>query len=144
MLNTHVKLDSLIPALGSMRRELERAFDDVGSRSQCVSCPLSVWHDDDRLYIEADVPGFSEKDLELNFEDEKLWIRGERLRAEDRTFDHNERRFGKFERAVVVSDTYDPASIDASLDNGVLSIVLSKRPEAKPRTIEIRKVAAPE
>ncbi|MEQ9412055.1 MAG: Hsp20 family protein [Fuerstiella sp.] len=45
---------------------------------------------------------------------------------------------GKFERVIVLSDVVDPASIDATLENGVLQIALSRRPEAQPRMIQIR------
>lgn len=142
MLYPTVKFDSLIPHFGAMRRDLERAFDEVeanGLRRGKSMCPLSMWHDDSRVYIEADVAGFAESDLDLQFDDGKLWIRGERKLADDHpTFEHNERFYGRFERAVTLSDVVDPDSIDAELAHGVLRITLSKKPEAQPRMISIR------
>lgn len=140
MLNS--TFDSLIPTFGTMRRDLQRAFNEVGSNGHDVQsgmCPLSMWHDVGHVYLTADVPGFAESDLDLQFEDGKLWIRGERRLADDHPkFDHNERSFGRFERMVRLSDVVDPSTIDAELKNGVLTITLSKRPEAQPRTISIR------
>jgi len=87
-----------------------------------------MWHDKSRVYIEADVPGFAESDLDLQFEDGKLRIRGKRQFGEDhRKFEHNERFYGRSERAVALSDVIDPESIDAELAHGVLKITLSKK-----------------
>ncbi len=83
--------------------------------------------------------GFAESDLDLQFDDGKLWIRGERKLADDHpAFEHNERFYGRFERAVAISNVVDPDSIDAELAHGVLQITLSKKPEAQPRMISIR------
>ena len=142
MLYPTVKFDSLIPHFGTMRRDLERAFEQFesnGVHKEYRTCPLSLWHDEQRVYIRADVPGYTSDDLDLQFDDGKLWIRGERRLSEDHPkFEHNERYFGKFERAVVLSDIVDTESIDAELQDGVLTITLTKRPEAQPRSIAIR------
>lgn len=136
MLSTRSNIDSLLPAFGSMRREVQRALDDVG-HGQRLACPLSVWQDDESYHIHADIPGLQDSDIDLQFEDGKLWIRGERQWFGG-PFSINERGFGRFERAVMLPDTVDPASIEATLEGGVLMISVSKKPEALPRTIEIR------
>lgn len=136
-----VKFDSLVPQLGVMRQELERAFEAVesgGHRSARGLCPLSMWHDERHVYIEADVPGFGESDLDVQFQDGRLRIRGERTLAEDQSFDHNERAFGTFERSVAVSESIDPTTIEADLANGLLRITLSRKPEAQPVSVSIR------
>lgn len=142
MLNPTVSVDSLIPIFGTVRRDLEQAFEEAGfngNRRQVAQCPLSMWEDEDRFYIAADLPGLSNDELSVEFEDGKLWIRGERKIAEDHPrFTHNERRFGKFERAVVLSEFADPSSIEAEFDRGVLTIWLAKKPESQPRKITIR------
>ncbi len=107
-------------------------------------CPLSMWYDEGQVYVEVDVPGFIESDLDVQFEDGKLWIRGERKLADEHPgFEHNERFYGRFERAVSLTDVVDPAMIDAELAHGVLRITLSKRPEAQPRSIAIRSGSPP-
>lgn len=144
MLMHFTELDSLAPAFGSMRRELERAFGDSGSVGQRTwairsACPISLWQDDRHVYVEMDVPGMTQDHLELRFEDGKLWIRGERVWKEDRgAVDYNERRFGRFERAVVLPDIVDPSTIEAVLQDGVLQISVARHPDAQPKSIPIR------
>ena len=140
MLNS-TNMNSLLPALGSMRREVQRALDDVsrnGFQNATVPCPISMWQDEGSVHVHADVPGMTQDDLDLQFEDGKLWIRGERKWFGEDGFVHNERTFGKFERAILLSDVVDPSSIDARLEDGVLIIHLMKKPEAQPQKIAIR------
>lgn len=140
MLNSGSSMNSLLPGLGSMRREFQRALGEVGHNglSQSVICPVSVWQDGESVHVHVDVPGVTPDNLDVRFEDGKLWIRGERQWFGDEEFGHNERMFGKFERAILMSDTIDPSSIDARIEDGVLMIRLMKKPEAQPQMITIR------
>nr|UXE45596.1 hypothetical protein Hi04_10k_c5016_00005 [uncultured bacterium] len=99
---------------------------------------LSLWEDDDSVFIEMDVPGLTIEDLDVTIEKGKLRICGQRRPAErPRGAFHEERYFGQFERYIALSDWVDPNSIDASLRNGVLSIKLAKRPEKQRQKITI-------
>jgi len=100
---------------------------------------VSLWEDEGQVYVEVDVPGLRQDDLELSVEDGKLWIRGERTmpRHEQKCW-YDERRYGQFERAVILSDVVNPNSIDATLADGVLSITLAKKPEHQPHRIKIK------
>jgi len=100
---------------------------------------LALWSDDAHVYLELDVPGICKEDLELTVENGKLWIRGERKRPENvRDAHHDERRYGKFERVIALSDVIDPESIDARLADGVLFIELSKKSEHQPHRVAIK------
>lgn len=138
-MNTRTAFESLLPAFGTVRRDLERALNRMGANGSTCSglSPLSLWHDDRHVYIAADVPGCSLADLELQFDDGKLWIRGDR-KSPQVEYGFNERRYGKFERAVLVPEMIDPSSIDATLEDGVLTIVLAKKQEAQPQPIQIK------
>lgn len=143
MLTRLQEFDSLMPAFGSMRRELEKAFTEVTGNGHTASartfCPISFWQDQKQIHIQMDVPGMTQDQLNLQFDDGKLWIRGERTWADDKVaFEYNERRYGRFERAVALPDSADPSSIDALLSDGVLHITFAKRPEAQPQSIRIR------
>ena len=99
---------------------------------------MSLWEDDNSIYIEMDVPGLTIEDLDVTIEKGKLRICGQRS-AVDRpsgTF-HEERVFGQFERYVALNDWIDPTSIDASLRNGVLCIKFAKRPEQQRQKVTI-------
>ena len=80
----------------------DRVFgDDGGFLSQAwPTLPLAMWEDDDHIYIEADVPGVSENDVEVTFQNGMLFIRGERRPQEGRRYLYNGQSFGRFERVV--------------------------------------------
>lgn len=128
----------MLPTVGSMRGELARAMSDWNGSARVDLCPLSVWKDDQTVYVESDVPGFHRDEIELRFEDGQLWIRGERTRSEHHPENfYNERSFGKFERRIKIADRVDPSQIKAELENGVLLVTLPKTPEAQPHKIAI-------
>ncbi len=99
--------------------------------------PLSMWHHDDQVTIEAEVPGVAETDLEVTLHEGKLTISGERKLPSDMKFAFNSRDYGKFQQVITVPDEIDSDSIQARLNAGVLTLVLTKRPETKPRKITV-------
>lgn len=130
------------PFMGSVRRELDEAFDRSfgnGEAIEAANLPLTIWEDEGYVYVEADVPGFTPDGLDVMFQEGQLWIKAERgVPKDDGKCWHNERRFGRFERAVSLPETVDPASIEAELEHGVLRIMLSKKPEAQPLKINVK------
>ena len=101
--------------------------------------PMTLWEDESGVHIEMDIPGITHDDLELTVENGNLFIRGERKRPErEGECRHDERRFGEFERVITLADTIDTTSIDAELNDGVLSISLAKKPEAQPHRIAVK------
>lgn len=144
------RLSSYMPGsfVNTVRRELDEAFNQAlngraAQLDQSFSLPLTIWGDDEHVYVHADVPGFDRESLDVTYRDGQLWIRGERKVArDDGKYWHNERMFGQFERAVAIPDTIDPATIEAELVDGVLTITLSKKPEAQPTRIAIKSSAS--
>lgn len=127
--------------LRSVLREFDRDSSWNGEANGTVLqkiAPISLWEDDSSIYMEMDVPSLTIEDLEVTIEKGKLRICGQRPAADrpSGTF-HEERYFGQFERYVALSDWVDPSSIDASLNNGVLCIKFSKRPEQKRQKVAI-------
>jgi HSP20 family protein len=92
------------------------------------------------IVLTMDVPGLERDDLSLELVDGYLVVRGERARPqlpEGITFAHRERAFGKFERRIKVPDGVDPDAITASLDKGVLSLIVPKPERLQPKSIAI-------
>ena len=92
------------------------------------------------MLLALDVPGLTQDDLSIDLVDGHLVVRGERRLPE--TFSgsqmtHRERRYGSFERRIRVPEGVEPDSITASLDNGVLSLIVPKPERMKPRSIAI-------
>jgi len=121
----------------------ERVFgDDGGFLGQAwPTLPLAMWEDDDHLYIEAEMPGVSENDVEVTFHNGSLFIRGERRPEEGRRYLYNGQTFGRFERVVTLPEAVNTDAVEATLSNGMLCITLPKNPEAKPKKITLKSSA---
>lgn len=121
---------------------LSRFGEHVG-----LATKLDVREEDNRIIIEADLPGVAEKDVAVTFTDGVLTIKGERKDEREEKKDNYhiaERSFGRFERVLRLPDGVDENAIEARFDQGVLKIVAPKRPEAvkTERRIEITKPSA--
>lgn len=98
---------------------------------------------DEAVKITADLPGLTEKEIDVTVADGVLTIKGER-KAEKETEDKSkhyhrvERSYGAFERAMSLPTNVDEGKIAASFKNGVLELTLPKKPEAKKKTKKIQ------
>lgn len=103
--------------------------------------PLNLWEDEDSLYVEAELPGFCLDDLEMYVTGEnQLSIKGERKQPElaKGTWHRQERGYGTFSRLMELPAAVDSEGVSAEFKNGVLTITLPKKEEAKPRRIEVK------
>jgi HSP20 family protein len=120
----------------------DRLFDDAvfgfSPRVEGAALPISLWHDEDAVYVEADLPGVSEQDVEVTVHKGVLFIRGERKGEEGRRYLYNGRAWGRFERAITLPDEVNTAEVQAELKDGVLRLALPKSPETKPRKIALK------
>jgi HSP20 family protein len=122
----------------------DRLFDDgafgfgFGLRADPAVVPISLWHDDDHIYVEAELPGMTEQDVEVTVHRDVLFIRGERKPEPGRQYLYNGRTWGHFERAITLPDEVDADGVQAELSHGVLRLTLPKSPETRPRKILLR------
>jgi HSP20 family protein len=100
--------------------------------------PLAMWTDDNNLYIEAELPGVAEKDVDITVHGDVLSIKAERHDEEGRKYVYNGRIFGRFERSVALPEAVDTDHIDATLSNGVLHLTVPKQPDARPKKIALK------
>ena len=113
--------------------------DDGGFMDQAWSgAPVAMWEDDDHIWVEAELPGVAEKDVDISVHNGMLCIRGEREPQEGRRYLYNGLSYGRFERVVTLPAAIDADDVQATLKDGVLRIDLPKSPEAKPRKIELK------
>jgi HSP20 family protein len=102
--------------------------------------PVDVYEDDHSITIQAEIPGVTEKDLDVRLENNTLTINGERkLENEEKkeNFHRIERQYGRFTRSFTLPSAVDPESVHAEFENGVLKINIAKREDAKPKQIRI-------
>ena len=120
----------------------DRLFDDTvfgfNFRTDEPGVPVSLWQDENHIYVEADLPGMADEDVEVTVHNGVLYIRGERKPEPDRQYLFNGRTWGRFERASALPDAIDTEAVQAELTRGVLRVSMPKRPESKPRKITLK------
>jgi len=92
------------------------------------------------LVLNAELPDMSREDIDINIENFVLTIKGEKKAAADvkgEQFHHVERRYGAFTRSFSLPQTVDPNRVTAEYKQGVLTVRLPLRDEAKPRSIKV-------
>ena len=132
--------------VGSLQEQINRVFDEVVGRTTDESA-LSTWapavdiyETEHELVVKADLPDVDPKDLDIRVENNLLTIRGER-KFEKKVSEENylrvERAYGAFSRSFSLSNTVNPEAIKADYQNGVLTLAIPKREEAKPKQIKV-------
>lgn len=124
--------------------EFDRLFDtSLRNRYQDGAgwaLAVDVVENEDGYLVKASVPGVNPDDLEVTLEKNLLTIRGEIKADEDiskEQYHVRERRFGKFSRTVRFPVTVDASDIEASYENGVLTLNVPKAEEVKPKRITV-------
>ena len=125
-------------------RVLNRIWGSAEVPSTLAPYAVDVSEDANHFHVEAELPGFSRDEVDITLEDGVLTIRADR-KEETKKGDacgdkqplHVERRWVRFERSFTLPTAVNENSVQARLDNGILSITLDKREEVKPRKIQI-------
>jgi HSP20 family protein len=99
----------------------------------------------DAYVVAVELPGIKLDDLEIAYQDGLLTIQGERGPAPNSAAEQThllERRYGQFRRSVTLPQHVTPDAIDASFEDGVLTVLIPKAAEAKPKRIQVHAVRA--
>jgi HSP20 family protein len=111
---------------------------ELGARAWAPA--VDIYEDDQNLVIKAELPGVDPKDVEVRVENQTLFIKGER-KFEKNTNEGNyhrvERSYGSFSRSLTLPGTVSTENAQAEYKDGILTLKLAKREEAKPKTIKI-------
>ncbi len=129
---------------------VDRFFDDsllgsslfrgVESNGRTWVPAVDLSQNDQTFVIKADLPGMTKADIHLTVESDTLTLSGERtfVKTENKeSFSRVERSYGKFTRSFGLPSNVDATAVKASFADGVLTIEIPKREEAKSRSIEI-------
>lgn len=137
--NTH-------PTFAALSREVDRLMNDVATPSAGAWAGYGLTPAADILESEAgfkvvlDLPGHDAKAIQIQVENDTLTVQSERKYAEpakDEAVHRSERAHGTFFRSFSLPATVDGTKVAAQYENGVLTVTLPKREEAKPRTIQV-------
>ena len=101
---------------------------------------VDILEKDGNLILRAELPGMTEKQIDLKIEGNTLTLKGERkMENEDKKSSYHrvESFYGSFTRSFRLPDTVDYEKINAEYKNGVLTVTLPQKPEVKPREIPV-------
>jgi HSP20 family protein len=139
---------TLTPFRGTttLQDQINRLFNDGFERTSEES-NLTAWapavdifETEHELVVKADLPDVDSKDLDIRVENNILTIRGERKFEKNVNQDNYlrvERAYGAFSRSFSLANTVDSEAIKADYQNGVLTLSIPKREEAKPKQIKV-------
>lgn len=119
-------------------------FDDAPTRRRAHAHrpAVNISETDDAFNIDVAAPGMEKGDFDLKVEKDTLTVSAKReveQAKEGTTWKRREFSFKSFERSFVLPETVDAEAIKANYTNGILSVALPKKPEAKPlvKSIEV-------
>ena len=131
----------------TLQDRMNRLFGDVYLRDEDVNVrpswvpPVDIYETDGHdLVVKAELPDLGRENIEVTVENNTLTIRGERTLPADikeEQFRRVERQYGTFSRSFTVPNTVDASKVSADYRNGVLTVKLPFRDEAKPRTVKV-------
>jgi len=109
------------------------------SRRECTIVPAAdIVENKDEYTLYADMPGVAKENLDISIENMELTISGKIEETSRERPSYREFELGNYERKFLLNQEIDSEKISASLDRGVLKLILPKREAAKPRQIEIK------
>ena len=136
--------------LPAFQEEMNRLFDEFfrggtggeqGWASGAWTPPVDIYEDGtDAVVLKAELPDMKREDIGVTFDNNVLTLKGERRIDEAvarEKYQRLERRYGSFSRSFTLPATVDAAQISATYKDGVLTIRLPKREEARPRQIAV-------
>lgn len=139
----------------SFRTEMDRLFDRFNSgfgmtpfpglrykSSFSVPSPaVDIAEDEASFKLSAELPGMTEKDIQVSLSGDTLTIKGEKRQEREETkndYHLTERSYGEFQRSFILPQGVDGEKIDAAFANGVLTVTVPKTAQASPKKIEVK------
>jgi HSP20 family protein len=129
-----------------LQEQFGRLFSDAFERSAeennltAWAPAVDIFETEHELVVKADLPDIDPKDLDIRVENNILTIRGERKfekKVDENNYLRVERAYGSFARSFTLANTVNPDAIKADYQNGVLTLTIPKREEAKPKQIKV-------
>ena len=133
-----------------MQNDMNRIFDEffrgdiLGNESFVTrdwSPAVDVVENKDNFLLKADLPGMNKDDVKITLENNMLTIRGEKkneFEKKDGEYHRIERSYGSFERSFTIPGSVKTDKIDAEYKDGILTLILPKAEEARPKLIDVK------
>ena len=142
---TLMKYHEPFKALEDLHEEINRLFGvsagrGLATREDIFAPSIDISEDKDNIYVEADLPGFDQKDIKVNTKGSTLTISAkhdEKKEEKNKNYHRIERVQGSFFRQVILPSTVESARVKATYKNGVLKLALPKKEEEKGKEVKI-------
>jgi HSP20 family protein len=136
--------------LATMQGRVNRLFNEMlgpwpygpegGAINSAWLPPVDVFEDKEGIKLTAELPGVKAEDVKISLENQTLTLRGEKKQIAEETVEkvhRYERSYGSFERTFTLPSTVDSEKIQATFEDGILTVTLPKVEKAKPREIPV-------
>ena len=130
---------------GELEQQLERMFNPASTSAPTATAmwmpAVDIHETEDAYTLVADLPGMKKEDLTVSIVEDRVTIKGSRKREEtheEKGYRRYERAEGSFERSFRINGGVDAAKVEATFENGVLTVRLPKPEETKPRQVEVK------
>ena len=128
-----------------LESQVNRMFNELLGRSQESNLTswapaVDIFENEHELIVKADLPDVKPEELDIRVENNILTIRGERKfekKVDEKNYLRVERSYGSFARSFSLSNTVNSEAIKADYKDGVLTLTVPKREEAKPKQIKV-------
>jgi HSP20 family protein len=136
-----------------LQDRINRLFSDVSSRGGEEGLmnqgswipPVDIYQNGNHeIVLKAELPDMKREDIQVTVDENTLTIKGEKKltnEVKDDQFQRIERCYGTFSRSFSLPPNVDATKLSAEYQNGVLTVKIPLRDEAKPRQIEVRTAA---
>jgi HSP20 family protein len=129
-----------------LRRAMDRVFEDFPSvrgwrvEPQELAFPIDLAESEDKVTVKASLAGLNPEDVDISVSDGVLTIKGETKSDETdegKNYYRREIRYGAFSRSIPLPARVNHEQAEASFDNGILTVVLPKAEEVRPKQIKV-------
>ena len=124
-------------------RLLKEAFSPMSGETEVSTRswapPVDIYETEDAIVLKAELPGIDPKDVEVRVEDNTLYLKGERnyeKEVNEQNYHRIERSYGSFARSFSLPNSISAEKVKAEYKDGLLTLTMPKREEAKPKTIK--------
>jgi HSP20 family protein len=136
--------------LAQMQDRINRIFGEAYRRSDGDDMlkggdwtpPVDIYENKDHeIVLRAELPGLKREDIDIRVENSTLTLRGERKQEKEvskESYHRVERAYGIFTRSFSLPSTVDTEKVSAAFADGILTVKLPTREEAKPRQIQVQ------
>jgi HSP20 family protein len=125
-----------------MNRLFNQTFGNASDEASITTWApaVDIYETEQELVVKADLPDVRPEDLDIRVENNILTIRGDRKfekKVDEKNYLRVERAYGSFSRSFSLANTVNSEAIKADYKNGVLTLTIPKREEAKPKQIKV-------